>query len=88
MRLRRNTTTDGLCKYSLIEHGKSEYVERGRPGTENEFFVIKLKDINSRIPLIVYAICSWWNGDKDLCKDVYGLSKRAGKNSKWCKKPD
>ncbi len=88
MRLQRNITLDGSCKYSLIQHEKSGIIEDGRKNTEHEFFVIKLKDINSRLPLIIYAICAWFNDDDELAKDVFELSKRAGKNSKWCKKPD
>lgn len=90
MRLKRNTTPDGMCKYSLIEHEKSDHVEHGLPGTENEFFVIKLKDIHARAALLGYlgSILQKADFDEEYAHDIFELSKRAGINSKWCKEPD
>jgi len=88
MTLRRNTTADGEGKYSLIEHEKENRIELGLPKTRGEFFVLKLKDVNSRYPLMLYAALACLSGDRGLAKDVFALSKRAGKKSPWCKKPD
>jgi hypothetical protein len=52
MRLKRNISPNG--KYSLIEHERNDHVEHGLPNTENEFFVIKLKDKYARSALIGY----------------------------------
>lgn len=87
MDLVRNTTTDGSCKYSLIEHQKNDHIEHGLPGTEGEFFVLKLKDIHAKDALEAYAqsIKGW---DPDFAAQVQELADRAGVDSPWCKEPD
>ena len=87
MRLKRYTTKDGKCKYSLIEHEKNGHVEDGIPYTENEFFVIKLKDKHAKAALQAYAK-SVALADEQFATDVMSLAARAGENSKWCKEPD
>ena len=62
-------------------------VEHGQPNTENEFFVLKLKDVNAREALESYASAAWLT-DKELSREVDALSDRAGNKSKWCKRPD
>jgi hypothetical protein len=65
-------------------------LEWGDPGTENEFFVIMLKDIYAAAALKAYAteIINDVFGDSEYADDVLHLAKRAGPDSRWCKKPD
>lgn len=91
MKLKRNTTPDGMCKYSLIEHEKDDHVEHGLPGTANEFFVLKLKDIHAKAALLAYAesvAASYAQGSQEYADDVIELANRSGINSPWCKFPD
>lgn len=80
MKLIRNTTPDGSCKYAIVRldrirklNGKKQSAKRkkieqllvaltkegvlefGRPGTEEEHFVIKLKDRFALSALLAYA---------------------------------
>lgn len=87
MRLKRNITIDQTGKYSLIEHDKSGYIENGLPHTENEFFVLKLKDRHA-LPALLAYVNSCIETDPELADDVFELAKRSGENSKWCKLPD
>lgn len=87
MRLKRNTTPDGMCKYSLIEHEKGDRIEHGLPGTENEFFVIKLKDMHARAALEAYAN-SIKHDDPEFASEVRSLAMRSGANHPNCKQPD
>lgn len=90
MRLKRNTTADGSCKYSLIEHEKDNHIERGFPQTENEFFVIKLKDRHARAALIGYleSLTNQDEYDDEYARDLQELAQRSGPLSPWCKDPD
>jgi hypothetical protein len=65
-------------------------LEWGDPGSENEFFVIMLKDIYAAAALKAYAtaILNDGDGDEEYADEVLHLAKRAGPNSGWCKKPD
>lgn len=97
MRLTRNETPDGKCKYALVRLDKlrklSEddrliaesaaqmlvkmgLLEYGEPGSEDEFFAIKLKDINAPGGLEGYAIRASAT-DAELSKDVMELAGRA-----------
>ena len=87
MDLVRNTSTDGKCKYSLIENEKDGHVEHGLPHTENEFFVIKLKDRHAKVALEAYAK-SVETTDKEYALQVYELAERSGTDSAWLKDPD
>jgi hypothetical protein len=72
----------------LESHGLIEY---GEPGTENEFFVLKLKDQWSRAALYAYAdaaINSPDPGHHEYANDVGELADRSGIRNKWCKRPD
>ena len=62
-------------------------IEWGRVGDEDEFFVIKLKDINAGNALLGYA-ASAEDTDPELAADVNSLRTRAGHNSPFCKIPD
>lgn len=87
MKLKRNTTPDGMCKYSLIEHEKNDHVEHGLPGSEDEFFVIKLKDFNALAALEAYAD-SVGMEDPEFATEVYELAMRSGIYHPNCKNPD
>ena len=63
-------------------------LEWGDPGTENEFFVIMLKDIYAAAALKAYAMAVLNDGDEKYDDEVLQLAKRAGPNSSRCKKPD
>lgn len=65
-----------------------DFIEFGEIKTEDEFFIIKLKDINSPERLISYARSALENGQKDLALDVFELATRVGNNSRVCKIPD
>lgn len=90
MRLKRNTTKDGMCKYSLIEHEKGDHIEHGFPKTENEFFVIKLKDKHAYSALVGYleSLTSQDEYDVEYARDIQELVRRSGPASPWCKEPD
>lgn len=87
MRLDRNINSDGMCKYSIIEHQKNDRIEHGLPNTENEFFVIKLKDKNAFPALKAYAD-SVKNEDPEFAKEVMELANRSGMYNPNCKNPD
>jgi len=76
---------------TLQEYGLIEY---GEPGTENEFFVIKLKDTYAGAALVAYADAVWRPenaasvDEVTYAEEVRALAKRAGRHSQWCKKPD
>ena len=68
-------------------------IEWGKAGTEEEFFVIKLKDRFSRPALESYAqaAANFPGADAGLLEyagDVTQLAARAGKNHPACKTPD
>lgn len=62
-------------------------LEWGRTGEPDEFFLIKLKDINADYALIAYADQANYT-DKEFAGEVYELAKRSGANSPYCKHPD
>ena len=87
MKLKRNTTPDGKCKYSLIENEKGGRIEHGLPGSDDEFFVIKLKDINAKPALEAYAD-SVEIADPEFAAEVREMAKRSGIYHNCCKRPD
>lgn len=87
MRLLRNVTADGKGKYAIINWRKNT-VEFGLPNTEEEFFVIKLKDRFALPALLAYAKAVREDGDYEYAADIIALANRAGSNSLWCKWPD
>lgn len=63
-------------------------LEFGEPETENEFFVIKLKDKYAQGPLSEYATAAELDGEWTYGQQVRELARRSGPASPWCKKPD
>lgn len=62
-------------------------VEWGLVGEADEFFVMKLKDINSPGGLEGYANKAE-ETDREWASEVREMLPRAGKNSPFCKVPD
>ena len=108
MRLKRNTTQSGSCKYALLRldlmeqelgqevnmdaikaklGGLARFLEFGLPETEEEFFVLKLKDVNAHHTLVEYASRAMLQ-DVDYAEDIQELAQRAGPFSPWTKIPD
>lgn len=67
--------------------GLARFVEFGLPNTEDEFFVIKLKDINAHHTLVEYASRAMLQ-DVDYAEDIQELAERAGPYSQWAHLPD
>jgi hypothetical protein len=65
----------------------NDLIEYGEVGTENEFFVIKLKDKNAAAGLAGYASKAQ-EDDPEYAYEVSELADRAGENHPNCKKPD
>jgi hypothetical protein len=61
-------------------------IEWGLPGTEGEFFVIKLRDTHAESALTGYYTDI--KDDEEYRLEVATLADRAGPNSPFCKKPD
>lgn len=59
----------------------------GLEGSENEFFVIRLRDKNALAALQGYASEAACN-DAEFAADVLAMAERAGPYSPFCKKPD
>lgn len=87
MRLIRNTTPDGSCKYRLWNNALGRFEDDDKPGDLNEFFAIKLKDRNSEAALLAYA-AAIEPRDPEFAADVRELAARAGPNHPACKDPD
>jgi hypothetical protein len=108
VKLMRNVTPDGQCKYAAVRMDKlttmerpEQFLARGalaqlaalgllenpKPGEQEEFFLVKLKDRNAPAALHAYA-ASAVQRDKELAADVRELAARAGINSPWAKEPD
>jgi hypothetical protein len=86
MRLYRNISNDGLCKYALIDN-RTGKVTQARVGDPDEFFAIKLKDEFAEVALraMAEAARSW---DPEYAADLDALADRAGPHHPLCKKPD
>lgn len=97
MRLKRNTTDDGSCKYAAVrkdkiarlnEAARAEakaalalltclgVLEDPKIGDAEEFFLVKLKDVNAPEALTGYAR-SVWDTDRELAIDVLDAVGRA-----------
>jgi hypothetical protein len=83
MKLDRNVNKDGKGKYALINL-RTNKVEWGFQGHPDEFFVIKLKDMNAGAALIAYAE-SCYKHDPEFAQEVMELAKRAGQRNPHCK---
>jgi hypothetical protein len=62
-------------------------VSFGAAGTEDEFFVLKLKDRYVADALLSYADAADTE-DSEYAAQVRELANRAGPNSPFCKRPD
>ena len=86
MKLDRNINSDGKGKYALINL-RTNKVEWGVVDSEEEFFVLKLKDRHSMVALIAYAN-SVREIDQEFADEVLELVARSGPRNQWCKEPD
>lgn len=66
---------------------KAGILDWGIEGSESEFFVMRLKDKYAGRALYQYAINAYPD-NYEYAAEVMALSKRAGTNSPFCKKPD
>ena len=88
MKLDRDTNPSGTGKYALINLRK-DTVEWGRPGEQDEFFVIKLRDTHAHAALQAYADSVRRAGDDpEYAEAVQALADRSGALSPFCKNPD
>lgn len=73
-------TLERSDKELKIEFDKGDHIERGLPHTEDEFFVIKLKDRHAQSALLGYlqSIVSDATYDADYAMDIKELAKRLG----------
>ena len=62
-------------------------LEMGSPGSKDEFFVLKLKDLNSTSALRAYARTARIS-DAEFSDEVMELAARSGSNHPHCKLPD
>lgn len=62
-------------------------LEWGRVGEQDEFFLVKLKDINAPGALTGYAYAAAAT-DKEWAEEVRSMLPRAGANNPFCKAPD
>jgi hypothetical protein len=62
-------------------------LEWGSKGEQDEFFVVKLKDINSPGAIAGYANEAD-KTDNEWADEVRSMLPRAGANSPYCKRPD
>jgi len=65
----------------------TDIIELGKSGSDDEFFVIKLRDKYASAALHAYAVAAWIDGDKELPRNVISLAERA-KNHPNSHKPD
>lgn len=86
MKMDRNINPDGRGKYALLNL-RTNQVQWGLVGEEDEFFVIKLKDKYARDALLAYARAAYAD-DIDWSMEVADLAERAGAQSPFCKAPD
>ena len=75
------------CLAKLLMN-QPDLIEFGFPGSDDEFFTIKLKDLFSPEALLAYSNSAGMAGDRDLGNDVGELSRRAGVNHPNAKRPD
>jgi hypothetical protein len=65
----------------------NDLIEYGEVGTENEFFVMKLKDKYADAALARYAAMAS-SDDPVYANDVAAMAARSGMNHPNCKRPD
>lgn len=86
MQLDRNINKNGNGKYALINL-RTNKIEWGESGTEEEFFVIKLRDRYAQGALNKYAE-DVKELDEEFAAQVQELANRSGEDSSYCKNPD
>lgn len=71
----------------LATHGMLDY---GDLGTDSEFMVMRLKDKYALKGLQGYykAVTEDEPADLEYAQEILDMTKRAGPNSQWCKRPD
>jgi hypothetical protein len=67
---------------------KEGVLEWGKPGAVDEFFVIKLRDLNAPDALLAYAQAAKTNGDPEFSGRVWDLACRSGRMSPFAQLPD
>lgn len=88
MKLDRNVNENGTGKYALLNL-RSNKIEWGAPCTEEEFFVIKLKDRYAQAALNAYVKDVIDCGDDpEWAAEVQRLADRSSEDNPWCKQPD
>lgn len=89
IRLDKMGIADGydVEEVARIADDNADLIEIGTPGAEDEFFVLKLKDVHALPALLGYAR-SCKSTDPQLSKYVTELAERAGKNNPYCREPD
>ena len=78
------------CTFSIIGNDGADYsalINFGHKNTEDEFFVLMLKDTNSEDALLAYAD-SAEKYDPEFATEVRELATRSGQHSPFCKIPD
>lgn len=83
--------TDVVAAMRVLE--KAGLLVYSTPGSEDEFFVIKLKDKYAAPALYSYMSAVLGDPDtpepdKEYAGEIEALGDRAGVNSPWCKRPD
>lgn len=86
MKMDRNINKDGRGKYALLNL-RRDRVEWGAVGNEDEFFVIKLKDVGALAALAAYASV-YDTIDEEWAEEIRKMSLRAGPNSPFVKNAD
>lgn len=103
MRLDRNMSADGTCKYAVVRLRDlpdtptarqalktlegAGVLDYGRPHQPDEFFLIRLKDKYARPALLNYAAMAF-EDDPEYSREVQALADRSGSRSPFCKRPD
>lgn len=72
---------------ALMTLEQAGLIEYGPPGSREEFFVLKLKDLFTRTGLMAYAAAAM-STMPDYAKEVQALADRASVMHPNCKMPD
>ena len=86
-KMRKEGSFKNIEEFLKLYPELKEYIEFGEPHSEEEFFVIKLKDINSTRALVNYALEAD-KTDQEFGLQVMDLALRSGKRHDKCKQPD
>jgi len=86
MKFDRNNNPRGIGKYALLNL-RTNKIEWGCVGAEDEFFVIKLKDVNAEAALRAYADKAE-ETDPQWAAEVRDMIERRVVNNPYKKVPD